>query len=60
MREQNIGAVLVTEEDHLRGLVSDRDVVVRAEGLGPQQTTVAEVCSDDVVAVSPAQRPSCE
>jgi hypothetical protein len=28
--------------------------------LGPQQTTVAEVGSDDVVAVSPVQRPSYE
>jgi CBS domain-containing protein len=55
MREQNIGAVLVTQEDHLRGLVSDRDVVVRAlaEGLGRQRTTVAEVCSDVVGTVSP-------
>jgi CBS domain-containing protein len=55
MRDENVGAVLVTEEDHLRGLVSDRDLVVRAlaQGTDPQQTTVANACSDDLVTVSP-------
>jgi CBS domain-containing protein len=55
MRDPNIGAVLVTEEDHLRGLVSDRDLVVRAlaEAADPEQTTVANACSDDLVTVSP-------
>ncbi|MFF8970141.1 CBS domain-containing protein [Streptomyces sp. NPDC014995] len=55
MRDENIGAVLVTEEDRLRGLVSDRDLVVRAlaEGGDPEQTTVASVCSDDLVTVTP-------
>ncbi|MGW9032331.1 CBS domain-containing protein, partial [Streptomyces sp. NPDC055722] len=44
MRDQNIGAVLVTEKDHLRGLVSDRDLVIRAlaQGADPEQTTVAD------------------
>ncbi|MEU9208009.1 CBS domain-containing protein [Streptomyces sp. NPDC048415] len=55
MRDQNIGAVLVTEDDRLRGLVSDRDLVVRAlaEGGDPEQTTVAKACSEDLVTVSP-------
>ncbi|MGW9029745.1 CBS domain-containing protein [Streptomyces sp. NPDC055722] len=55
MRDQNIGAVLVTEKDHLRGLVSDRDLVVRAlaQGADPEQTTVANACSDDLVTVGP-------
>ncbi len=37
MREENIGDVLVTEGDRLRGLVTDRDLVVRAfaEGGNP-------------------------
>lgn len=30
MRDQDIGDVLVTEEGRLRGIVSDRDLVVRA------------------------------
>ncbi|MEU6324534.1 CBS domain-containing protein [Streptomyces sp. NPDC047009] len=55
MRDQNIGAVLVTEKDHLRGLVSDRDLVIRAlaQGADPEQTTVADACSEDVFTISP-------
>ncbi|MBE4734628.1 MULTISPECIES: CBS domain-containing protein [Streptomyces] len=55
MRDEDIGAVLVTEGDRLRGLVSDRDLVVRtlAEGGDPGRTTVAEACSDDLVTVGP-------
>jgi CBS domain-containing protein len=55
MRDEDLGAVLVTEGDHLRGLVTDRDLVIRAlaEGGDPQQTTVAGACSDDVVTVRP-------
>ncbi|MEU6218909.1 CBS domain-containing protein [Streptomyces sp. NPDC047022] len=55
MRDQNIGAVLITEEDRLCGLVSDRDLVVRAlaQGVDPEQTTVADACSEDVVTISP-------
>lgn len=55
MRDENIGAVLVTEGERLRGLVSDRDLVVRAlaEGGDPSNTTVADACSDDLVTVGP-------
>ncbi|MFE0798516.1 CBS domain-containing protein [Streptomyces sp. NPDC058812] len=53
MRDRDLGAVLVTDGDELRGLVTDRDLVVRsvAEGGDPEQTTVAGACSDDVVTV---------
>ncbi|MFC5213768.1 CBS domain-containing protein [Streptomyces coerulescens] len=55
MRDEDIGAVLVTEGDQLRGLVSDRDLVIRAvaEGGDPGQTTVAHACSEDLVTVGP-------
>ncbi|MFI7498416.1 CBS domain-containing protein [Streptomyces sp. NPDC049687] len=55
MRDEDIGVVLVTDDDRLRGLVSDRDLVVRAlaEGEDPERTTVAEACSDDLVTVGP-------
>ncbi|EKX66323.1 CBS domain-containing protein [Streptomyces ipomoeae] len=55
MRDENIGAVLVTEGDRLRGLVSDRDLVVRAVAKGGdlEQTTVAGACSEDLVTVGP-------
>ncbi|MET7617973.1 CBS domain-containing protein [Streptomyces sp. NPDC005408] len=55
MREEDIGAVMVVEDDQLRGLVTDRDLVVRvlAEGKSVEATTVSEACSADLVAVSP-------
>ncbi|RNG12436.1 CBS domain-containing protein, partial [Streptomyces botrytidirepellens] len=55
MREENIGDILITEGDQLRGLITDRDLVVRvlAEGGDPGAKPVQEVCSEDVVAVSP-------
>ncbi|MEU6523408.1 CBS domain-containing protein [Streptomyces sp. NPDC046924] len=55
MRDEDVGAVLVTEGERLRGLVSDRDLVVRALAGGgdPNQTTVAEACSEDLVTVGP-------
>ncbi|MEU7426352.1 CBS domain-containing protein [Streptomyces sp. NPDC040750] len=55
MRDEDVGAVLVTENGHLRCLVSDRDLVVRvfAEGADPEQTTVVQAGSEDLVTVTP-------
>lgn len=55
MRDQDLGAVLVTDGDDLRGLVTDRDLVIRslAGGGDPEHTTVAGACSDDLVTVRP-------
>ncbi|MFJ3804596.1 CBS domain-containing protein [Streptomyces sp. NPDC090088] len=55
MRDEDVGAVLVTEEGHLRCLVSDRDLVVRAfaEGVDPEQTTVMQAASDDLITITP-------
>ncbi|WP_406497382.1 CBS domain-containing protein [Streptomyces sp. NBC_01604] len=55
MRDQDLGAVIVTDGDELRGLVTDRDLVVRslAEGGDPEQITVAGACSDDLVILTP-------
>ena len=55
MRERDIGDVLVTDGDQLRGIVTDRDIVVRAvaENRNPVTVTVGEICSSDVTALSP-------
>jgi CBS domain-containing protein len=55
MRDGDIGAVLVTEDDRLRGLVTDRDLVVRvlAEGKDPGDTTAQDACSPELVTVKP-------
>jgi CBS domain-containing protein len=54
MRDNDIGDVLVVEDDgRLRGIVTDRDMVVRAmaEELEARNTTINDVCSTDLVAV---------
>jgi CBS domain-containing protein len=54
MRDNDIGDVLVVESDgRLRGIVTDRDMVVRAlaEELEARNTTIDDVCSTDLVAV---------
>ncbi|MEU5088675.1 CBS domain-containing protein [Streptomyces sp. NPDC021356] len=55
MRDEDIGIVLVTEGEELRGLVSDRDLVVRslADGGDQEQRTVASACSGDLFTVGP-------
>jgi CBS domain-containing protein len=55
MRDEDLGVVLVTDGDDLRGVVTDRDLVVRclSRGGDPEQTTVAGACSDELVTVGP-------
>lgn len=55
MREQNLGDVLVVDNGRLQGLVTDRDIVVRAaaDGRDPGTTPVGEICSPDLVTVAP-------
>jgi CBS domain-containing protein len=55
MRDQGIGAVLVHDDSKLKGLVTDRDIVIRAiaEDKSPAPTTLGAVCSDRLVTVGP-------
>src|SRR5689334_25319361 len=55
MREQDIGDVIVADDQSLTGLVTDRDIVVRAvaEHRDPSTTTIGEIVSRDVVTVRP-------
>jgi signal-transduction protein with cAMP-binding, CBS, and nucleotidyltransferase domain len=51
MREEGIGDVLVIEDDGgLKGILTDRDIVVRvvAEGRDPASVPVGDVCSSDL------------
>ena len=52
---RGVGSVLVVENNQLKGLVTDRDIVVRAvaDGRDPRTTAIAEVCSPDLVAAAP-------
>jgi signal-transduction protein with cAMP-binding, CBS, and nucleotidyltransferase domain len=55
MRDQGIGTVLVHDDDQLKGLVTDRDIVVRAIAAeqNPATTTIGSICSDRLVTVGP-------
>jgi CBS domain-containing protein len=55
MRAENIGALIVEEDGKPYGIVTDRDIVIRAvaEGLNPETAPVASVCSKDLTTVSP-------
>lgn len=56
MRDKQIGDVLVTNRDGtLRGIVTDRDIVVRADAVGKplDRTQVGDICSDQLVKLSP-------
>ncbi|GAA2578811.1 CBS domain-containing protein [Winogradskya consettensis] len=53
MRDQSIGDVVVTNGPTIAGLVTDRDIVVRAiaEGLPPKATTLATIASHELIMV---------
>ncbi len=55
MKERDIGDVIVLEGDRLCGVVTDRDIVVRAlaEERDPGATKLGDICSREVVTVAP-------
>ena len=55
MRDGNIGDVVVVDNDQIQGILTDRDIVVRAlaEGRDPARTTVGEICSRELTTLSP-------
>ncbi|URM89057.1 CBS domain-containing protein [Streptomyces sp. MRC013] len=55
MRAQDIGDVLVADGDLLVGVVTDRDITVRAvaEGADPLAVNAETVCTPDPVCVGP-------
>ena len=57
MKSEDVGSVPIVEDDRLVGMVTDRDITIRAvaEGKDLQSTTVGEIASRDVVTVDPQQ-----
>ena len=55
MREQDVGNVLVVDGDQVRGIVTDRDIVVRglADRADLSDCHLGDVCSGDVVTATP-------
>jgi CBS domain-containing protein len=55
MRDRGIGDVIVIDGDAAEGIVTDRDIVVRAvaEGSDPNGTRLGQVVSGDLMSVAP-------
>jgi CBS domain-containing protein len=55
MRDHDIGDVVVLKDDTVCGIVTDRDIAVRAvaEGRDPANSVLAEICSQRMVTVAP-------
>jgi len=54
MRESDTGAILVVENGTLAGIVTDRDIVVRAiaDGRDPE-TSIGDICTRDARTLTP-------
>jgi CBS domain-containing protein len=57
MRDEDVGLAPIVEDDKLIGMLTDRDIAVRvvAEGRNPNEVTVGEVASKQVVTIDPQQ-----
>ena len=55
MRDNDIGDVVVLEEERLYGIVTDRDIVVRvlAEQSDPSAVRLADICSRELTTIAP-------
>lgn len=57
MEAEDVGAIPVVDGERLLGMVTDRDIVIRAiaKGKDPRETPVAQIASKDLVTLEPDQ-----
>ena len=57
MKQEDVGSLPVVEDDRLIGILTDRDIVLRAvaERVDPQSINVGDAASRDLVTVEPEQ-----
>jgi CBS domain-containing protein len=53
MREEDTGAIPVVEDGRVVGMVTDRDIVIRAVADGDYEATIDDIVTDDVVCATP-------
>ncbi len=53
MRDEDTGAVPVVEEGRVVGMITDRDIVIRAIADGDYDATIDDIVTDDVVTCTP-------
>ena len=55
MKSEDVGALPVVENGRLTGMITDRDIAIRAVAEGKLEATVGEIASKDVVSIDPQQ-----
>ena len=55
MRDADIGTVILVRDEAICGILTDRDIVVRAvaESARPEELRVADICSPELTTVTP-------
>ncbi|OZM58473.1 CBS domain-containing protein [Lottiidibacillus patelloidae] len=54
MKQLNVGAIPICEDEHLLGMITDRDIVVRAMAeKKPGSTKVTDIMSNELITGSP-------
>lgn len=53
MRDEDTGVVPVVEEGRVTGMLTDRDIVIRAIADGDYSAKVSDIVSDDVISATP-------
>ena len=56
MNEQNIGAILIMDDDKLEGIFTERDALTKVlgEGIDPVNTKISDVMTADPIFVDPS------
>lgn len=55
MRDENVGSLPIVEGDRLIGIVTDRDIALRAVAESKPDATVGEIASQQLVTIDPTQ-----
>ena len=55
MRDQDVGSLPVVEGDRLAGILTDRDIAIRAVAEGKLDATAGDIASRQVVTIDPQQ-----
>ena len=53
MRDEDTGVVPVVEDGRVTGVITDRDIAIRAVAEGDFECTVDDIVSDDVICATP-------
>jgi len=57
MRDHKVGSLIACEHGHIKGIVTDRDIVTRAiaDGASPMDAKVSDVCTSEVATIGPSE-----